>query len=383
MTLDDRDRLIEWLLVNGGPIVRYRTARELCGDLPAIELDRLERELLAVPRAQQELARLELGDLAPALEHLTPPGLARLSKLVHGSQPGALENVLGRLNELGLRAGMPDLDRRMAPLSRIFQCPEQTGTPWDIFWLRLIKSIFAWGLLRAGYRPDSAMQDYLCGHIETLHKIARDHLYDLYASGDALKGLPRAWAGKPILKPEIMAAYHLPLIHDLYVLAHLPAWMVDDDIGGKIDELIGYVIDPRFQSLRRGYGYAWIKERHACYAWGWSPHLVGFHDLNWQEPDPTGSLVQQMELMARFRAARESRWFQAALRYLEFFRTGEGAYCFPPHLLRDQPTGYYVSGACMGLGENRRTRRGLEIESTFHRARIRAAESGCFDRILL
>jgi hypothetical protein len=384
MSADERDRLFEWLLVNGGPVVRYRTARELCGDLPQVEVERMERELLAAPLVEQWLARLDLGDLANELYLLTPPALARLGGLVHGSKPTALENVLGRLNELGLRAGPPAFDRQMLPLMRIFQWKGgwKADAQYQSAWESLVKSIFAWGLLRAGYTPDPAMQDYLCALVDMVHKIARDEVFDIYASGDELNGLPRAWAGKPILKQAVMADYHLPLIHDLYALAYLPAWMIDESIAAKIETILRYVFDPRFQAFPPGYGYAWIKERRTCYSWGWSPHLSGFAGLSWQDPATAGMLVQQMELMANFRVARESRWFQSGLRQLEWFQTEEGTYCFPGHYLRDLPAGYYVSGACMGLGENRRLRKGLEIESTFRMARIRAGWD-CFERIML
>ena len=385
MSAEERERLFEWLLVNGGPVVRYRTARELCGDLPPVELARMERDILALPLAQQWLERLDLGELAGELDHLNEAKVARLGGRVHGSKPGALENVLGRLNELGLRAGMADLDRRMQPLMRIFHWHEdwQADAQYRTAWESLVKSIFAWGLLRAGYHPDAAMQDYLSEQVDILHKIARDQVYDIYAGGDELKGLPRAWAGKPVMKAEVMANYHLPWIHDVYVLANLPGWMVDETMACKIDDILKYIFDPRFQALQPGYGYAWVKERRTCYSWGWSPHLADFEQLGWHSEAQAGLLVQQMELMAHFRAARETRWFQAGLRHLDWFRTNRGTYCFPIHYLRDQPTGYYVNGTSLSLGENRRLRRGMEVESTFRMARIRAAVSGCFDRILL
>jgi hypothetical protein len=377
--------MFEWLLVHGGPVVRFRTAHELCGDLPAVELARMERELLALPLVQQWLERLDLGEMAAELDHLSPVGLARLGGRVHGSKPTALENVLGRLNELGLRAGTPELDRRMLPLMRIFhwRYDWQEDAQYRTAWESLVKSIFAWGLLRGGYHPDTAMQDYINGYVDIVHKIARDRVFDIYASAEELKGIPRAWVGKPVIKQDVLANYHLPLIHDLYVLSNLPRWMVDEAIACKVDDIVLYILEPRFQALHPGYGYAWIKERRTCYGWGWSPHLPGFDQLDWQSEADAGPLVQQMELMAHFRAARESRWFQAGLRHLEWHRTEQGTYLFPIHYLRDLPSGYYVNSFCMGLGENRRLRLGLEIESTFRMARIRAAVSGCFDRILL
>lgn len=385
MGAGERDRLAEWLLVNGGPVVRHRTACELCQDLPHLELERMQRDLLALPLVNQWLGRLELGNLAGSLAHLNAAMLARLGATVHGSKPTALENVLGRLNELGLRAGIPEFDRRMLPLARIFQWREdwQSGAQFQAAWESLVKSIFAWGLLRAGYHPDAAMEDYLCELVDIMHKIARDQVFDIYACGDELKGLPSAWAGKPVIKQEVIAHYHLPLIHDLYVLASLPGWMVDEATARKIDNIVRYVLDPRFQALQPGFGYAWIKERRTCYHWGWSPHMCGFAKCEWQSENDAGRLVQQLELMAHFRAACDSRWFQAGLRHLEWRRGEQGTYLFPAGYLRDLPAGYYVNGAYLGLGENRRLRRGLEIESTFRMARIRATAGDCFDRILL
>lgn len=212
MSAEERDRVFEWLLVNGGPVVRYRTARELCRDLPAVELERMERELLAAPQVEHWLARLDLGDLSGELDHLSPRALNQLGGFVHGSKPSALENVLGRLNEMGLRAGSPATDRRVLPLMRIFhrQSGWQADTQYNSAWESLIKSIFAWGLLRAGYAPDPAMQDYLISLVDGMHKIVRDQVFDIYADGDELKGLPQAWAGKPIIKQSVIAGYHLP-----------------------------------------------------------------------------------------------------------------------------------------------------------------------------
>ena len=137
-----------------------------------------------------------------------------------------------------------------------------------------------------------------------------------------------------------MANYHLLWIHDLYVLANLPAWMVDETMARKIDDIINYVFDPRFQELQPGFGYVWIKERRACYHWGWSPHLSSFKECDWQSASDAGMLVQQMELMAHFPVVCELKWFQAGLRRLEWHRTEQGTYLFPADYLRDEPTGY-------------------------------------------
>jgi hypothetical protein len=208
------------------------------------------------------------------------------------------------------------------------------------------------------YTPDEPMKEFLLSHLQVCHKIARDRVYDLYADDTELIGLPKAWRGKPIIKQEVMAYYWLPYIHDLYVFAYFPADLLDETTAQMIDDLVVYILDPRFQALREGYGYAWIKERRTCYGWGWSPHLKD-----------NASLVQRVELMARFPRGRQSSWVQESLQYLESFRSTSGYYHLPSKYLRESE-GYYVSGFGMGLGENRRKSTGIGIESTFRMLKI-------------
>ena len=367
----DDSQLLDWLLENSGPIVRWRTATELCGDFPGSEAERLARELLATSPVLEWLSRLTLGDFPAPLDALDASTLGRLGGLVHGSKATCLENVLGKLAEFGLRAGMPGLDERALPLMRIFRwrADWQHDATFQHAWETLVKSVFAWGLLRLGYTPDNPMQDFLLEHLQVCHKIARDQVYDLYADEAELVGLPKAWAGKPIIKQEVMANYWLPYIHDLFVFAHFPAALLDAHARGMIDDLVAYVLDPRFQALREGYGYAWIKERHTCYGWGWSPHLPGFQGFRSLPQSKTTPLISRLELLARIPSGRQSEWFKAALVHLEGFRTSQGLYRFPANYLCEAE-GYYVSGYGMGLGESRRKPLGLEVESTFRALKI-------------
>lgn len=358
-------KTIEWLLENGGPIVRWRTANELCQAFgytqPPIELERLKQELLAQPLVQAWLKRLHLQELSTPLEGLDADALWWLGRRVHGGKVECLENVLGKLAEFGLRAGMPGLDERALPLMRLFrwQGEWKRDVTFQNAWETLVKSVFAWGLLRLGYAPDAAMQDFLLQHVQVCHKIAGDRVYDIYADEAELAGLPKAWTGKPIIKQEVMANYWLPYIHDLYVFAHLPADLHTAAIDQMINELLDYLLDPRFQALPDGYGYAWIKERRTCYGWGWSPHLK----------DDTTRLLR-IQLLAHFPHARQSAWFQESLQFLESFRTSEGRYCFPIEYLHESE-GYYVTGAGMGLGESRRKSTWNEIESTFRMMNVK------------
>jgi hypothetical protein len=366
------DKAIDWLFNQGGPVIRWRVASELFDDFPSGELTLLERDLLELPLIQTWLGRLTLGELGGRLERLDPEDLKQLGWLAHSSKQTALENVLGKLAELGLRSGMPGLDERMLPLSRIFRWRASLTDDalYQSAWESLVKSIFAWGLLRTGYAIDEPLKDYLLEHLQICHKIARDQVYDLYANGSELAGLPKAWVGKPILKQDVMVNYHLPRIHDLYILASFPAELRNPETTRQIDDILMYIQDPRFQAFPDGFGYAWIKEQHTCYSWGWSPHLPGFNGFEFLPSYYAGMLVQRLELMGRFPQVHRSLWYHEALAHLEKYRTDQGRYCFPAGYLRELPSGYYVTGAYMGLGENRRKPLGLEIESTFRMFKI-------------
>ncbi len=62
------------------------------------------------------------------------------------------------------------------------------------------------------------------------------------------------------------------------------------------------------------------------------------------------------------------------------YRTARGTYAFPGRMIRVGASGYWVTGAYMGLGENRRNRLMLEMESTFRMLRIRHTAERCLVR---
>ena len=75
--------------------------------------------------------------------------------------------------------------------------------------------------------------------------------------------------------------------------------------------------------------------------------------------------------MAHFPIAVRSAWFRRSLDHLESFRTDEGAYRFPAAYLREQSSGYWVTGAYMRVEENRRRRVALTLDSTFRMCKIK------------
>jgi len=79
-----------------------------------------------------------------------------------------------------------------------------------------------------------------------------------------------------------------------------------------------------------------------------------------------------MVLGARFASARNSQWFKEGLERLEGYRTPQGTYSFPRDLLIEKKNSYFFyGGAHMGLGEDRRLAKVLELESTFWMMKIK------------
>jgi hypothetical protein len=72
----EQAQLVDWLMQNGNPMVRWRVASEL-QDTPPAEQEALARDVLALPLVQETLEHLTVGDLAAHLQHLDPQALSR------------------------------------------------------------------------------------------------------------------------------------------------------------------------------------------------------------------------------------------------------------------------------------------------------------------
>lgn len=342
--MQDPDRkLAEWLFEIGGPIVRYRTATELLPDCTDIDRELLLRELLACDEVQRWLANLGSGP-------------------VHHSKDTAAENALAKLCEYGLQAGIPALDQRALPYCGL--------TPDPTYWHEAV--ITAPFLIRAGYWRESAVGDWFLHRLRDLQRTAQRGCYDFYMDEGERAGVTKAWAGKLLYKPEFSptdGAYPLPSCYDLYGMAFWP--QEDRETWRAIEDVAAYLIDPAFQATPGGYIWEPVKRR--AYAAGRTflacfPILSGFDSerFEWHR------FVLFVELGARFASVRRSRWFRDSLEHLDQFRTPQGTYRFPAHYMQERRGGYYLyAGAHMGLGENRRRRASLEIESTFRMLTIR------------
>ncbi|MHB1319019.1 MAG: hypothetical protein ACYCYF_10420 [Anaerolineae bacterium] len=344
------ETLIDWLLAHGGPTIRYRTLTELRADATPAEVEQSRDALWQDPTVRAWLARLHGSVAANAL---------------HGSRPTALENVLGKLSQLGCGAGMPELDRGVAPFLEWLAGPAAEST--FTFYPLLTASMLA----LAGYSGETAVAAELERRLRTLYEFTSTGRYDIYVERKKYRGIPAGFMDTPLVDPALYAGGDLvmPYIYDLYALACHPERNGSRAARAQIDAVLGYVLDPRYQALIEGFGLM-RADHNRYYAIGWSAHLTGFGKEGFPGRWPA-RLVQQMVLMAHFAAARSHPWFRAGLEHLESFRTNAGRYVFPRTYLPERTEGYWVTGAYNGLGENRRNKLAIEIESTFTIALLR------------
>ena len=153
------------------------------------------------------------------------------------------------------------------------------------------------------------------------------------------------------------------------MFAHFPPDLLDRETQEKIDTVVRYVLHPDYQALPDGYGIV-RSDKRRYHVIGWNVDLPGYNSFN---PNSRAAVyfIQRIELMAHFAKVLACPWFRRSVDYLDTYRTERGTWLFPRRYLKELVIGYWVTGAHMGLEENRRSVQAIEIESTFRMLRIR------------
>lgn len=360
----NNNELLDWLIANGGPAIKYRTTTELMDN--DSKLDRLIDDLLNTKTINSLLQRL--GSYEP----LQIVDIRTINAIHSGT---GVEGMVAKLLELGMKSGIDVFDFRMQVfrqyvnndfVSKALSSPggQDVSNNRAIFIAVLLASYF----VRAGYEYDEIIS-FIKERINLLYRIACDKQFNIHLNDTEISAYPKppkSWNTNPVIRPEYDPGCNekpLPLIHDIFCLAYLPKPFIDSDLENKINSIMEYILDERFQALPQGYGLLWYKANRTYYACGWRPELPCLHNYNSEYEKSI--LILYMELMSNFKVVRESMWFKSCLNYLEEFKTNRGTYCFPDYFLKDAKNMGYVCGMSMGLGENRRSDKAYEIESTF------------------
>lgn len=339
--------ILQWLLDNGGPTIRYRTVIELMEPGSGVDIDQIVNDLL------------ESHDVIVWLDNLDPRNVNQ--RTYHGCANTCFENSMSKLAQLGMRAGMPALDERTQPLRTWFEHMVNTKSDqWDVFPMAIFASFFA----VSGY-TDSAIKAFLNSRLQTLYEFTSSGDYDIYDDAAQYKGVPKTFQGRPIINPNLYARgnYRFPLIYDVYGLSTMVN-KGDTVVDDKIDTVIKYIMAPEYHNkIVDGYGIL-AAPNGKYHSMGWDAKVPCYSGMMKEVTAKGALLIQRMVLMAHFPYLAGHAWFMSALCHLETFRTDNGTYNFPKHYLGEKQ-GYWVCGMHMGLGENRRAKIANELESTF------------------
>jgi len=344
--------LAQWLLRNAGPSIRFRTLVDILNEQDVGVVGRALNEMLGSP------------EVVKWLDHLTP----QLDfNSIHSSRIDAFENVMGKLVQLGLRAGLQPFDSKTLPFrvwlsENVDTVPER---PHALFLRTIIASFLAY----AGYGSTTPVNKQMIDRLESLYEFAKDPDFScIFVNKSEHKGVPKD-SEYDFVNPELYPdqRFMLPWIHDIRGLASCKNIMASKDYRIKLDKIIELILTEEYQCLPWSYGLAKYGSR--CYVLGWAAHLPGY--LKEPEEREFAELLLTLEFMAKFPIVRKSEWFRRSVEYLESFETDSGTYIFPRELLPDKKTGYWVGGNRMMLDGRKGNQHAIECESTFRVVHIK------------
>ena len=272
-----------------------------------------------------------------------------------------VEVVLRNLLNFGLQAGIAVFDEKMLPYCLLLPGGHERKQTDDWFteaWRTSMAGIMAGFLAQAGYWERQELRGFVVQRLRTKRKRVEKRVFNFFLKPKDLAGLPKAWQGKPVLRHELVREFPLPDATDFATWASMPADMLTPANRRMIDGILNYVLDPRIQSLPETH-YVWDKGRHQCFSGVNHAVLPGWRGVSNAGSKQAKYILPYLATMAHLHVMSESRWFAGWMDYFEQFRTAEGTYRIP---------GKHHE---MSLGENRKTRLGSEIESTFRMLSIR------------
>ncbi len=342
-------QLLDWLLDNAGEVIKYRVSREFLAKKASLDNERIQAELFENPDVQLWLKNLK-------------PELPFKRNLIHGSFDWQFENAMLKILQLGLHAGIPQVDEITKYYIKYLEMESpKTKNKRELFDSIIVASM----LLAAGY-TDNIVLDFMKNSLDVLSKFTDSSDYDIYVENrEDYKGVPKNWIDSPIIKPQLLKEYGFcyPMVYDLIGLRSM--YRLDDcNINEKIDSVIKYIVCDDFHNkIKDGYGIL-VAGQGRYHGMGWDPKLPGYFDVSDYARTSPHKMVFYANIISRYPVAVKSRWYSDVIEHLEQFKTEIGTYCFPKEYLREQ-SGYAVQGFHLGLGENKRKKIWCEVESTF------------------
>ena len=343
----NRIELIDWLFENGDAIIRYRTATELADDKSDYNISSLRTQLMKTPKAHYWMKCLKDK---------------RRLNYIHGSYDYCFENAMGKLVFMGIKAGFNKLEDSSKSYIKWLresietESEEPIENPIDFFYENLIASF----LSASGFKDIEPVNGFIRERINKIYNFTKNNDFSIFVDKANYKGISSAFENHSLIDPELYTdgKFQLPWIHDLLAFSAFY-----DEFPDEIDQIISYILNDKYQKIPEGYGIvmAGVK-RYTVLGWNvWLPGYFGFDTDEFHKQN----IIIRMILMSPFKVARKSKWYKSCLKHLKQFKQKDGTYLFPKEYLKEKNNSYFITGSHMGLGENRRSKDGLALESTF------------------
>ncbi|MHA1771284.1 MAG: hypothetical protein ACTSYL_06640 [Candidatus Thorarchaeota archaeon] len=287
---------IEWLLESAGPIIRFRTTVDLLQSQDVGQVAYAIDQLHSSPVVKTWLGHLEQEFNA---------------ENIWSKRPNSFGNVMGKLVQIGMRAGLQPFDSLCLParawLTDTIESTEQVCVSKSMI-------MVANHLALAGYGQTRYVDKILKHRLNLLYN-RRTHKID-----NSSLTLSATW-------PDIVGIFHSQSI------------LTEPEWKSKAETIMEDIIKKQTR-------------------------------LVLPPPEMQPQTLVLLETLVRSRAIRESKWLKTMLENLEKYKTEHGHYRFPETALPEKQEGIWLDGAYMAFDDRMHEPDALEYESTFRALQI-------------
>lgn len=263
---------------------------------------------------------------------------------IHGKDDECFENAMSKLLDYGFTKDNFDFNKTFGYILDDSYWHEDDFT-------QIIVYPF---LVRAGYLCNKNVFDYYKKRIQRIGNTIEKYSYNFRDTEKISNSkycnefrFINDWIYEP-----------LPTIYDLYACAY----SIDSTIEFKdaIERIVKYVLHSRFQEIPDK-AYVYDKSKKRYYAAGSIYHACFREERE----------LLEILLFSHFQSIQYYEPIMNKIRALLNTKDKKGFYCFKQSLLKEHKNAYQIySGAHMGLGEDKKKKGYLTIESTFTMLKI-------------
>ncbi len=319
---------IQWLVENGGPAIKLRMMNESMIEKDSYNAGELVEELMQIEKVRTTLTYFDKFKDFKSMPN------NKLYAFVHNCYEDCFEMFMPFFTKLGFKAGMPILDEKVEYMRDVYLyliTPNESGV---LHWSHVHGLSIILYLLEAGYCNNDIV-DYIAARINKVYKIAEIQEFDFYETDPSkIRQRPKIWKVTPVLKDIHnceMGEVPLPTINTLMGMLYLYNYITDKETKKKIDDIVNYIIDPRYQKTRGDYGIHWFEDKayHAsaggvCLPLYENDVLIGNEKY---------SFLNIINLMSYSPIALGTEWFLKCMDFLEQYKTERDTYIFPDDFL--------------------------------------------------